>query len=102
MSSAQSTVLAVDGNATIWKGISLRLGAKGFDVVTAQDDGIQAPDILEGRIVDLVLLDLQMRGDEVLRRVSDRYSATELPAIMLASSREKTDITGVAREWLPI
>lgn len=94
MSSAQSTVLAVDDNATIRKAISLRLGAKGFDVVTAQD-GIQALDMLEDRIFDLMLLDLQMpqmRGDEVLRRVRDRYSATELPVIMLASSREKTDI----------
>ena len=35
--STAAAVLAVDDNATIRKAISMRLGAKGFDVVTAHD-----------------------------------------------------------------
>ena len=34
---AAAAVLAVDDNATIRKAISMRLGAQGFDVVTAAD-----------------------------------------------------------------
>ena len=89
-----AAVLAVDDNATIRKAISMRLGAKGFDVVTAQD-GFEALKLIGQRRFDLVILDLQMpemRGDEVLRRVRQQYSATELPVIILAASSDKADI----------
>lgn len=33
-----------------------------------------------------------MRGNEVLRRVRQQYSATELPVIILAASSDKADI----------
>ena len=92
--STAAAVLAVDDNATIRKAISMRLGAKGFDVVTAHD-GTEALKLIEQRSFDLVLLDLQMPemcGDEVLRRVRQRYSATQLPVIMLAASGDKGDI----------
>ncbi|MCZ6894334.1 MAG: EAL domain-containing protein [Gammaproteobacteria bacterium] len=89
-----AAVLAVDDNATIRKAISMRLGAKGFEVVTAQD-GLEALKLIGQKRFDLVLLDLQMpemRGDEVLRRVRQQYSATELPVIILAASSDKADI----------
>ena len=73
-----AAVLAVDDNATIRKAISMRLGAKGFEVVTAQD-GFEALKLIGQKRFDLVILDLQMpamRGDEVLRRVRQQYSAT--------------------------
>ena len=92
--STAAAVLAVDDNATIRKAISMRLGAKGFDVVTAHD-GAEALKLIGQRAFDLVLLDLQMpniRGDEVLRRVRQQYSATQLPVIMLAASSDKADI----------
>ena len=92
--STAAAVLAVDDNATIRKAISMRLGAKGFDVVTAHD-GAEALKLIGQRNFDLVLLDLQMpnmRGDEVLRRVRQQYSATQLPVIMLAASNDKADI----------
>ena len=92
--STAAAVLTVDDNATIRKAISMRLGAKGFDVVTAHD-GDEALTLIGQRSFDLVLLDLQMpetRGDEVLRRVRQTYSATQLPVIMLAASGDKADI----------
>ncbi len=90
----QATVLAVDDNATIRKAIAMRLGARGYRVVTAPD-GPHALAALERQEFDLVLLDLQMpgmRGDEVLKAVRERYSDTQLPVIMLAASDDKLDV----------
>ncbi|MCP5467587.1 MAG: EAL domain-containing protein [Sinobacteraceae bacterium] len=87
-------VLAVDDNATIRKAISLRLGAKGFDVATAVDGEDALAQSARHRF-DLVLLDLAMPGcggQEVLRRLRRHYSATELPIIVLAASNDKADI----------
>ncbi len=92
--SAAAAVLAVDDNATIRKAISMRLGAKGFDVVTAAD-GPAALALIARRSFDLMLLDLQMpemRGEEVLRQVRERFSQTQLPVIVLAASNDKGDI----------
>ena len=89
-----AAVLAVDDNATIRKAISMRLGAKGFDVVTASD-GARALSELEAREFDLVILDLQMPGiggEDVLRSIRERYSATELPVLILAASDDKRDV----------
>ena len=92
--SAAAAVLAVDDNATIRKAISMRLAAKGFEVVTAPD-GAEALALIDQRTFDLILLDLQMprmRGEEVLRQLRLRYSATQLPVIVLAASGDKGDI----------
>lgn len=95
MSLANASVLAVDDNATIRRAIAMRLGSKGFNVITAES-GDQALAALDKHAFDLMLLDLKMPGmggDEVLRHVRDRYSETELPVIMLAASDDKNDIT---------
>lgn len=94
MTTAVSAVLAVDDNPTIRKAISMRLGARGFDVMTAAD-GTAALEMVEARPFDLVILDLQMpgmRGEEVLRRLRARYTAMQLPVIILAASGDKHDI----------
>ena len=89
-----ASVLAVDDNATIRRAIAMRLSAKGYEVVTAED-GVEALAALDKRPFDLMLLDLQMpgmRGDEVLRQVRLRYTDIELPIIMLAASDDADDI----------
>lgn len=94
MAERTATVLAVDDNATIRKAISMRLGSRGYDVITAAD-GPGALAVVNQRHVDLILLDLQMpgmRGEEVLQEIRARYSATELPIIMLAASSDRNDI----------
>jgi len=94
LSDYAAAVLAVDDNATIRKAISMRLGSKGYDVVTASD-GADALKLVEKRPFDLVLLDLQMpgmHGEEVLKRLRRTYSQTELPVIMLAASSDRGDI----------
>ena len=94
-----ATVLAVDDNATIRKAISARLGAKGLDVVTAAS-GEKALSLIASRPFDLVLLDLQMpgmRGEEVLKRLREQHSETQLPVIMLAASDDKNDINATLK-----
>ena len=71
MAERTATVLAVDDNATIRKAISMRLGSRGYDVITAAD-GPGALAVVKRQRVDLVLLDLQMpgmRGEEVLQEI---------------------------------
>jgi diguanylate cyclase (GGDEF)-like protein/PAS domain S-box-containing protein len=95
MSLETATILAVDDNATIRRAIAMRLGAHGMRVETAAD-GKQALDLVERKDFDLVLLDLQMpemRGDEVLIHLRQKYSETQLPVIMLAASDDKKDIS---------
>ncbi len=94
MSDCAAVVLAVDDNATIRKAISMRLSSKGYRVVTAPD-GQAALNLVDKQSFDLVLLDLQMpgmRGDEVLEKLRQRYSETQLPVIMLAASGDANDI----------
>lgn len=94
MAEFAATVLAVDDNATIRKAISMRLGSRGYDVVTAAD-GPGALAVVKQQRVDLVLLDLQMpgmRGEEVLQEIRSQYSQTQLPVIMLAASSDRNDI----------
>jgi len=84
----------VDDNATIRKAISMRLGSRGYDVITAAD-GPGALAVVKQQRVDLVLLDLQMpgmRGEEVLQEIRTRFSPTQLPVIMLAASSDRNDI----------
>ena len=57
MPKTEAAVLAVDDNATIRKAISMRLGSKGYKVVTAPD-GEEALRLIDKRSFDLVLLDL--------------------------------------------
>lgn len=94
MAELAATVLAVDDNATIRKAISMRLGSRGYDVVTAAD-GPGALAVVKQQRVDLVLLDLQMpgmRGEEVLQEIRSQFSQTQLPVIMLAASSDRNDI----------
>ena len=94
MSQLTASVLAVDDNATIRRTIAMRLGARGFRVVTAPD-GPHALQAIEQEPFDLVLLDLKMpgmRGDEVLKALRERFSSTQLPVIILAASDDKHDI----------
>ena len=94
--SAATAILAVDDNATIRKAISMRLGAKGFEVVTAAD-GPSALALMARRAFDLVILDLkmpEMRGEEVLRQLRQRYSQTQLP-VTLCRARQRIRSDGM-------
>ena len=84
--SAAAAVLAVDDNATIRKAISMRLGAKGFDVVTAAD-GKSAMDIFELEKPDMVVTDLLMpsaSGNELISFIRNTMES-KVPIVVVST-----------------
>jgi len=88
---ASVRLLVVDDNDLNRDMLSRRLGGRGFVVETACD-GESALGMLE-RGYDVVLLDVMMpglSGIDVLRRVRERWPASDLPVIM-ATARDATE-----------
>ena len=89
------SILVVDDSETNRSLLEDRLKRESFHVLTACN-GQEALDLIDGHIVDLVLLDLIMPGLdglEVLRRLRLDYSAAELPIIMVTSQSDSSDVT---------
>jgi CheY-like chemotaxis protein/HPt (histidine-containing phosphotransfer) domain-containing protein len=89
------TVLLVEDNPTNQRVAQLFLERAGCDVVLASD-GSQALAMLQGRPVDLVLMDLQMPvmdGLEATRRIrATETSGQRLPIVALTASAMKEQI----------
>ncbi len=89
---ATVTLLVVDDNDMNRDMLSRRLGARGFTVETAVD-GHAALELLSRHAYDLVLLDVMMpglSGIEVLKRVRERWPASDLPVVM-ATARDASE-----------
>jgi len=87
-------ILVVDDDRINNKMISKKLEKRGFEVVEAFN-GKQCLDIVDQQQVDLVLLDIMMPdlfGSEVLVRLRKRFTAFELPIIMVTGKSETEDI----------
>jgi class 3 adenylate cyclase/CheY-like chemotaxis protein len=92
LDAAQVRLLVVDDNELNRDMLSRRLGARGFQVETAED-GAGALRRLEAEPFDLVLLDVMMpglNGLDVLQRVRERWPESDLPVIM-ATARDATE-----------
>ena len=86
------SLLVVDDNELNRDMLSRRLGARGFDVEVAED-GHSALARLDAREFDLVLLDVMMpglTGIDVLKKVRERVSESDLPIVM-ATARDATE-----------
>lgn len=89
-----ATILVVDDNEMNRDLLSRRLSKKGFKVAVA-DSGEAALDWLESNACDLVLLDIMMpglSGIDVLVRLRETLSVSELPIIMATAKGEQSDI----------
>jgi class 3 adenylate cyclase len=85
-------LLVVDDNDLNRDMLSRRLGGRGFAVEVAED-GARALARIEERPYDLVILDVMMpglSGIDVLRRLRERASESDLPVIM-ATARDATE-----------
>ncbi len=90
----KASLLVVDDHEMNRDMLSRRLGRKGYDVDTAAD-GPEALRKIEAGSFDLVLLDIMMpgmNGIEVLTRLRQRNSPTELPVIMVSAKGESADM----------
>ncbi|WP_061024780.1 PAS domain S-box protein [Bradyrhizobium sp. CCH5-F6] len=88
-------VLVVDDEAVNVQALVNFLTLAKYDVITAAD-GREALDLLAGeRPCDIVLLDVMMpklSGFEVCERIRERYSAAELPVILLTAKNRVSDL----------
>jgi two-component system, NtrC family, response regulator HydG len=85
---AGARVLVVDDEVAIRRSVARILGAKGFDVLTAED-GEAALSLLNTTSVDVVLADLVMPrvdGMELLARLRDRHPEVEVIMMTAHSS----------------
>lgn len=85
-------LFVVDDNELNRDMLSRRLGSRGYAVEVAED-GERALAMLDGKAFDLVLLDVMMpglSGIDVLKRVRERWPASDLPVIM-ATARDTTE-----------
>jgi DNA-binding response OmpR family regulator len=80
-----TTILVVDDNSTIRKGLSVRLRANGYEVLFAED-AISATAALLTERPDLVILDLGLPaggGFVVLERLQKNDRVANIPVIVL-------------------
>ena len=89
------SILVVDDSEFNRDALSRRLEQKGFLVETAADGSRRAGARGKRRSYDLVLLDVEMPGMsglEVLSRLRESRSQTELPVIMVTARAQSADI----------
>jgi class 3 adenylate cyclase len=91
---SRASILVVDDNETNRDVLARRLQRKDFDVHQAAD-GLAALGLIEQQRFDLILLDVMMpvmNGVEVLRRVRQRFTMSELPVIMATARGASEDV----------
>ena len=89
-----ASILVVDDDATVCRTIATFLKSRNYQVTTCRD-GAEALDLLERNSFDLVFLDLMMPeipGIKLLKNIREKFSALDLPVIMLTVSEDVTDI----------
>jgi len=90
----RGSILVVDDSEYNRDALSRRLNQKGFLVETASD-GALALECAANRAFDLILLDVEMpgmNGLEVLSRIRESRSQTELPVIMVTARAQSADV----------
>jgi len=87
-------LLVVDDNEMNRDMLSRRLQRRGYSVEMA-DGGVAALQAIESDTFDLILLDIMMPdidGMEVLTRLRETYTQTDLPIIMATAKDDSSDI----------
>lgn len=84
---AEKTVMVVDDSVTVRKVTSRFLEREGFRVITAKD-GVEALQLLQDHIPDVMLLDIEMPrmdGFEVAKNIRTSSRLRDIPIIMITS-----------------
>src|SRR5580700_12027208 len=94
MNHGTNRVLIVDDNEMNRDMLARRLERKGYEVSVA-GNARDLTKLIEEQKLDLLLLDIEMpevSGLEALRTIREKYSATELPIIMVTARNQSEDI----------
>lgn len=89
-SEQQAKILVVDDEPRNVKILQIQLNARGYTVYTAAD-GLEALDIVEKEMPDLILLDInmpKMDGFEVVRRIRTNETTEFIPIVMITALRD--------------
>jgi DNA-binding response OmpR family regulator len=92
---SKQSVLVVDDDPNNLKLVSASLTLEGYEVVCASS-GEEGLEILAGRSIDLLLLDVRMPGldgIEVCRRVREQPRFSRMPIIFLTADQADTERT---------
>ena len=84
-----SKILIVEDDKNVLKALVIRLHARGYEVVTAQD-AVMALAAVRDERPDLVLLDISLpagNGFEVASRIRDEPAVANTPLIFITASR---------------
>jgi DNA-binding response OmpR family regulator len=91
---APPRVLLVDDDARLLHIVSLYLEGQGFEVLTAAT-GEAAVVLLEGRLPDLVILDIVLPGFDgldICRRLRALHGAHHLPILVITALTDSDDV----------
>lgn len=84
-------ILIVDDSATIRKLVSLTLGFKGYNVVTA-DNGKVALDKFQREKFDMVIIDIlmpEMNGFQLLSKIKNDKKLKNIPSVVLTTEGDE-------------
>ncbi len=94
-----SRLLVVDDLAENRNVLTRRFVRRGFEVVEAES-GEMALDLIDQQEFDAVLLDFMMQGmngNQTLAQIRTKYTATELPVIMVTAMSQSEDVVASLR-----
>jgi DNA-binding response OmpR family regulator len=83
-------ILLIDDEADMRHLIEMYLGNSGFTCFLAES-GVQAYDILENNVMDLVILDIMMPGEDGFEVCSQIRNKSNVPIIFLSAKGEEWD-----------
>jgi PAS domain S-box-containing protein/diguanylate cyclase (GGDEF)-like protein len=92
-------LLLVDDDDAVLDHFGRWLTSSGYEVDLAED-GYRAMEMVEQKRYDLLLLDYMMEGIsgiEVLRKIREKWSASELPVIMVTAFDDSADVVSALR-----
>ena len=90
METALSHVLVVDDDAAVCALVSEYLSQNDFRV-TAANTGKQMTDVLAAEAIDLIVLDLRLRGEDGLQLARRLRESSKIPIIMVTGRLEEAD-----------
>lgn len=91
MADTEPIILVADDEPATVKYLTLNLGARGYQVLTASD-GLEAMKIFRRRVVDLAMLDITMPGMDGFEVCRQIRTVSSIPVIMLTARAREADV----------